>query len=155
MKYKKEQKWHVVKHAPRAGGYIRLVVNAFGFNRVGDVLKVTEEFNGGALVKQKDHLPRQESFQVGPDYLWCYLPYQFEVVEPVETPEMSEEKYPTDVVPRAEVLEAIEEIEKEASSRLSRILARASQNPYFECSESDALSIVTSVLSELKKKFDR
>lgn len=87
----KEQKWRVVNRPVRDGDYIRLVIKAFSFNQVGDILKVSEKCNRGAYVKQKDHPERKENCQASPDYAWCYLPEHFVVIEPVGTPEMPEE----------------------------------------------------------------
>lgn len=83
----KEQMWRVVKRRARKGDYIRLVKEVYSFNKVGDILKVSKEENGGVFVKQKDHPKRKENCKESPDYIWCYLPSQFEVIEPVGTPE--------------------------------------------------------------------
>lgn len=82
------KKWRVVNRPARKGDYIRIVRKSFGFNRVGDILKVSELCGTGVYVKGSDH-PRD----TGDDnFKWCYCNFHFEVVEPC-TAEKKEEYY--------------------------------------------------------------
>lgn len=78
--------WVVVKRRAEAGDFIRLKCDSFSFNKVGDILRVAKSYDGGTVVKVRaeDH-PRNEwaCLRYGGKYLWNYLNFEFEVVDPL------------------------------------------------------------------------
>lgn len=80
--------WRVVNRKPRVGDYIRLKIENFSFNNVGDVLKIDKVSDTYVSVLGKNH-PRDTKF----DYtLWNYTLSTFDVVEKV-TKEETKHKY--------------------------------------------------------------
>lgn len=91
MKEEKDE-WRVVDRNPKVGDYIRLVGEvSFGFDRVGDILKVDQvkETTGAVYVLGKNH-PRDTA---EPDWPWFYTRKEFEVVERVGEKKVEEPKY--------------------------------------------------------------
>jgi hypothetical protein len=70
--------WNVVDRPVKKGDYVRLVDTEYTFNKVGDILKIHDEWGTGVHVLAKDH-PRDTG--MGECFKWCYLPKDFEVVE--------------------------------------------------------------------------
>jgi hypothetical protein len=87
--------WKAVDRPVKKGDYVRIVRCGFGFNKVGDILKVHEPHGTGILVLDKHH-PRSTGYSVD-DYEWCYCKEHFEVVEPLgeKKPEPKTETKPT------------------------------------------------------------
>lgn len=73
------EEWRKVNRPAKAGDYIRLTQTPLSFNKVGDILKVNELLGVGILVSSKDH-PKRDGVTTLSS--WCYLPHQYEVVEP-------------------------------------------------------------------------
>ena len=72
--------WNVVNRPAKKGDYARIIHPCFGFNEVGDILKVHRPCGDGILVFDKDH-PRSTNCGTRDNYEWCYCEEHFEVVE--------------------------------------------------------------------------
>ena len=96
MEEKPEKKWRVVNRPAREGDYIRLktplVCHTFHFNKPGDIMRVARGGYCSCSVRDCDH-PRPTGSSVDANYLWCYTASEYEVVEPVETPEEKPKYY--------------------------------------------------------------
>lgn len=83
----KTTEWKVVNRPVKKGDYIRLTCDAFSFAKTGCVLKVDRvNWDGiyAAYVKEQN-LPEKPGCTPEPDYEWCFLAFEFEVVEKVTT----------------------------------------------------------------------
>lgn len=101
MGEKPDEKWRVVNRPAKEGDYIRLKTpltrGTFNFNKPGDIMRVTIGHKHGCKVRECDH-PHSSESGVSADYLWNYLSYEYDVVEPVETPEEKPKYYNGKVV---------------------------------------------------------
>ena len=74
-------KWRIVDRHVEVGDYICLKTDgSFTFSQPGDILLVSKVTKDLAKVKAKDH-PRDAGDD--PEYLWSYMPCEYDVVEPI------------------------------------------------------------------------
>lgn len=82
-------KWRIVDRPVKVGDYICLKTSGgFTFSQTGDILLVSKVFNDLVKVKAKDH-PRKTGKD--PEYLWSYMLWEYDVVEPIESAEIAED----------------------------------------------------------------
>lgn len=79
---KSKQEWVVVDRKPRVGDYIRITHKWFSFNKVEDILKVSEDIKNAVGVRATNHPQRKNSAcKFGLDNVWHYPRFAYEVVE--------------------------------------------------------------------------
>lgn len=85
------RRWRVVDRPAKVGDYIRLTKKGFTFDEVGDILRVDEVDSGAAFVYGINHARPTES----DTFKWAYLPYEYEVVEPIENDSKNKSEHHT------------------------------------------------------------
>lgn len=89
-------KWRVVNRPAKVGDYIRLKENSYSFAKKGDIMQVAKAGKDWCDVRNEDH--PTPYIRESRDFLWRYLGEEYEVVEPIDTPEEKPKYYNGKVV---------------------------------------------------------
>lgn len=84
-------KWRVVNRRAKAGDFIRLKEASFSFTKKGDIMRVAEVDDNACYVRNDEHPHPAKTRPNG--HLWNYIADEYEVVEPIETPEEKPKYY--------------------------------------------------------------